>query len=81
VRQLISDAAGGSGVSPALFLPDVSLENELRDRDAFPHALPHALATAADALLSRQGVAEARNASEPRRITPGALGHWSGQQS
>ena len=80
VRQLISDAAGGPAVSPALFLPDVSLENELRDRDAFPRALPHALATATDALLSRHGVAGTRDASEPRRITPGALGHWSGKQ-
>jgi cellulose biosynthesis protein BcsQ len=81
VRQLISDAAGGSAVSPALFLPDVALENELRDRDALPVTLPRALASAADALLARHGVAHATEASEPRRITPGAIGHWSGERS
>lgn len=80
VRQLISDA-GGAAVSPALFLPDVPLESELRDRDALPAALPRALATAADALLSRQGVAQqSGNAPEPQRIAPGALGHWTGEQ-
>jgi cellulose biosynthesis protein BcsQ len=78
VRQLISDAAGGSEVSPALVLPDVPLEQELRDRDALPAMLPRALATAADALLARRGVAQAGNAPEPQRIAPGTLGHWSG---
>jgi cellulose biosynthesis protein BcsQ len=81
VRQLVGDAAGGSAVSPALFLPDVPLENELRDRDPLPVTLPRALATAADALLSRHGVASATDASEPRRITPGAVGHWSADTS
>ena len=81
VRQLVGDAAGGSAVSPALFLPAVPLENELRDRDPLPVTLPRALATAADALLSRHGVAPAPAGSEPRRITPGAVGHWSGDTS
>jgi cellulose biosynthesis protein BcsQ len=82
VRQLISDAAGGSAVSPALFLPDVPLEAELRDRDALPVALPRALATAVDALLSRQGSpAPQNNAAEPQQIAPGALGHWAGDRA
>jgi cellulose biosynthesis protein BcsQ len=82
VRQLISDAAGGSAVSPALFLPDVPLEAELRDRDALPVALPRALATAVDALLFRQGAPTPRRAvAEPEQVTPGALGHWAGDHA
>ena len=81
VRQLISDAAGGSAVSPALFLPDVPLEAELRDRDALPVALPRALATAADALLSRQSAPPPRPAPEPQQVAPGALGHWAGDRA
>lgn len=81
VRQLISDAAGGSAVSPALFLPDVPLEAELRDRDALPAALPRALATAADALLSRQGQPPNAAAAEPQRVARGAIGHWAGERA
>lgn len=81
VRQLISDVAGGSAVSPPLFLPDLPLENELRDRDALPQALPRALATAVDAVLARDGVTAAPDVPEPRRIPPGTMGHWSGERS
>lgn len=81
VRQLIGDAAGGPAVSPALFLPDVPLEAELRDRDALPVALPRALATAADALLSRQSTPPQRPAPEPQQVAPGALGHWAGDRA
>jgi cellulose biosynthesis protein BcsQ len=81
VRQLIGDAAGGSVVSPPLFLPDAPLEDELRDRDALPEALPRALATATDALLARPGIAVPPDAAEPGKITPGTMGHWSGEQS
>jgi hypothetical protein len=81
VRQLIGDAAGGSVVSPPLFLPEVPLEDELRDRDALPEALPRALATAVDALLARPGIAGPPDAVEPGKITPGSMGHWSGEQS
>ena len=82
VRQLVGETAGGASVSPALFLPEVPLENELRDRDALPEALPRALSTAADALLARQGVApQSGGPPLPRRVTPGALGQWSGERS
>lgn len=79
VQQLVGDAPGGSGVSPALFLPDTPLEAELRDRDALPAALPRALAIAADALLMRQGGPPGPPAAaQPEQVTPGALGHWAG---
>jgi hypothetical protein len=81
VRQLIGDVAGGSAVSPPLFLPDLPLENALRDRDALPQTLPHALATAADAVLVRDRVTAAPDVPEPPRIPPGTMGHWSGEQS
>lgn len=81
VRQLISDAVGGSQVSPALFLPDVELEDQLRDRDALPAALPRALAVAVDALLSRQGGPAQAETPQPAQVTPGALGHWAGDHT
>ena len=82
VRQLVGDAAGGSAVSPALFLPEVPLEGALRDRDALPAALPRALATAVDALLQRHGAPppQPREAA-PQQITPGAIGHWAGERA
>lgn len=75
IAHLAGRAAGGSAVGPTLFLPDVILEDRLRDRDALPETLPRLVSGAVAAMLSRTARAPGRQ--PPPRVAAGTLGHWA----
>lgn len=75
VALLVQGREGSERLSSPIFLPERPIDEALRDGVRLPANITSPLAAAFYAVLDR--TCRPESATEPQRIAPGSLGHWT----
>lgn len=78
IASLLRGRDGAASMPSPIFLPERPVDEALRDGVRLPAAITAPLAGAFTAVLDRAAPRPGVRLDEPQLVTPGSLGHWSG---